>query len=317
MSKLIRRMAMLAKLETTYGTDPTPTGAADAMLVNEGIDFQPTGEVVQRSIIRSTFSPDGNVIGAKVVNLSFEMELKGGGWSASDPLAPEFCVPLQCCAMAVSTSVSGQRAYTPVTDPSSHKSCTFYFYRDGILHSVTGWRGSFALNLPVGQPGTIKFSGMGLWVDPTDTALPATITTVDLLPPPVKAVSLTIGSYTPVGVNGISLDMSNTITQRLDVNAAEGLAGIAITGRRPTGSLDPETDTLANFNPWTAWKAGTKSAIACTVGSDQGNRFDLSVPKAQYDEISYSNRDGTLIYNLPFTATINSAGDDEVSITFR
>ena len=317
MSKLTRKVVILAKLEATYATDPTPTGADDAILVNAGIDLRPTGERIERTIVRDTFSPAGNVIGAKVVALDIEVEAKGGGWDTDDPLPPEYDVLLQCCAMSVDVSITGQRTYLPVTDPADHESCTIYCYRDGILHIVTGCMGTFSLNLPVGGIPTLKFSMQGLWVDPTDTPIPGTVTTLDLVPPVVKGIGLTVGGYTPVGVNALSIDIGNQIIQRKDVNAAEGLTGLAITGRNPTGSLDPEVDTLSNFGVWAAWKAATKSAIACTVGSVAGNRFDLAVAKAQYDDVSYGDRDGTLIYALPFTATINSDGDDEVSLTFR
>lgn len=317
MSKLTRKVVMLAKLETQYGTDPVPTGADDALLINEAPSLTPTGERIERAIIRDTFSPAGNVIGAKVVNVEFEVEAKGGGWDTDDPLPPEFDVLLQCCAMSVDISVTGQRTYAPVTAVASHKSCTLYFYRDGILHKVTGCIGTFELNLPVGGIPVFKFSMQGLWVDPTDTANPGTVNTLDIVPPTVVGVGLAIGGYTPVGVNALSLTLGNQITQKKDVNAAEGLSGLAVTGRTPAGSLDPEADELANFNPWAAWKAATKAAVACTIGTTQGNRFDLAIPKAQWDEVSYGDRDGTLIYSLPFTCTINSDGDDEVAITFK
>ena len=34
MSRLARKTAILAKIETTYNTDPTPTGAANAVLIS-------------------------------------------------------------------------------------------------------------------------------------------------------------------------------------------------------------------------------------------------------------------------------------------
>ncbi len=316
MSKLTRKIVLLAKQEVTYGVDPTPSGAADAILVNEGLGFAPTGDKVKRVIVRDTLSPAGSVVGAKEVSVDIECEARGGGWQTDDPLAPEWEPLILACGMQVDTGTTGELKYLPLSDPAQHKSVTLYFFRDGIQHKVIGCRGSWTLDLAVGEIPIYKFSMRGLWVDPGDVALPS-ITVLDIVPPTCKSLGAQIAAYSPVGVNGISLGIGNTLVRKKDVNAAEGVSGIVITGREPTGSIDPEVDTLANFNPWDYWKNATKAAITCSVGSVAGNQFDVSVPKAQFDDVKYNDRDGMVVYDLPFIPTINSAGDDEIAITLK
>lgn len=315
MSKLTRKVVMLAKIESTYGTDPTPTAADDALLVNEGIEIRGSAKRIERTIIRDTFSPAGHIVGAIEQEITFEVEAKGGGWETDDPLPPEYDVLLRACGMSADNGTTGQLTYTPLTQ--DHESCTIYFYRDGILHSLVGCRGTWELRLPVDDLPVFRFTMRGLWADPSDSANPSSPTVLSLVPPRIVDLGLSIGSYSPVGVNSLQLAMNNTLVTKKCINATEGITGIEINARRPGGSLDPEVDTLANLNPWSAWKAATSAAIACTVGSVAGNRLDVSVPKAIYDEVGYGDRDGTLIYNLPFTCTENSSGDDELSLTFH
>ena len=54
---LMRKRTMLAKIEPIYGTDPTPTGAADAILV-KSLDVNPIeATLLPRDLIRPTCSP--------------------------------------------------------------------------------------------------------------------------------------------------------------------------------------------------------------------------------------------------------------------
>lgn len=205
--------------------------------------------------------------------------------------------------------------YRPLSDPSSMQSASIYFNRDGILHKAIGCRGNFSMNVSVGGIPTFRFDLRGLFADPTDTAM-VTPTTLDLTPPVAHGIGLKIGTMTPVA-NALSLDMGNTLGQRRDVNAAEGVTELMITGRRPSGSIDPEVDSLANFNPWDSWKNATPALIHCTIGSAPGNRITPVVPKALYEEVRYSEREGLLTYDLPFVAKMDtSAGDDEFRLIF-
>ena len=52
MPQLTRRRTILAKIETTYGTDPTPTGVANAILVRNLNITPQNSEIVSRDLIR-------------------------------------------------------------------------------------------------------------------------------------------------------------------------------------------------------------------------------------------------------------------------
>lgn len=170
------------------------------------------------------------------------------------------------------------------------------------------------LDMTVNQIGSIEFNMSGIYVDPLDQIMP-TPTILDLVPPACAGIGLTLGSYTPV-LSSLQLSLGNQIVQRKDLNADTGITGISIIDRQPAGSVDPEAAKLSDFNPWSAWSAGTRASISATLGSASGNKIAITVPKAQYGGPKYGDRDGTLVYELPFTPTIDATGDDELKLEF-
>jgi hypothetical protein len=218
----------------------------------------------------------------------------------------------------VSGSPEAAFAYKPQSDPDSVADAGIYFHADGIRHKALGCIGDASLGINVGQIPTITFNLSSLYATPTDVALPSP-DTLDLTPPVAHNIGLTVGSYSPVAVNALTLGLNNTVSRRDDVNASEGISSYAITDRRPQGSLDPEVDTLANFDPFTAWENASSAAVSAAVGNVSGNRVGLYVPKALYQRVQYQDRNGYRTYQLPFLARIDDttgAGDDELYLVY-
>ena len=192
-------------------------------------------------------------------------------------------------------------------------STSVYFWKDAILHRLLGAVGTWTLDAAVGKVATFQFKMSGLWVDPADSTLPAPALT-SLTGPQALAMGLRIGDYTPV-FTALKLDLGAKIEKRQDANAIEGLIGLIITGRSPTGSLDPEVDALAAYNPWDAWKSGTKGRLNGYLGSTPGNRWAVHVGAAQYSDLKYKDRTGLVAYDQSFLPCQERLGDDEIRLT--
>jgi len=208
--------------------------------------------------------------------------------------------------------------YRPQSDPSSVQDAGVYFHADGIRHKALGCIGDISLGINVGQIPTITFNLSSLYTTPMDQTLP-TPTTLDLVPPVANNIGLKVGTYAPVATNALTLSLNNDVTRRNDLNATHGISGYVITGRNPNGSLDPEVDSLANFNPFTAWENATTAAISAAVGSAAGNRVGLFVPKGLYSQVQYNDRNGYRTYSLNFRCRIDDttgSGDDELYLIF-
>ena len=85
MPRYARNAAILAKIETTYGTDPTPTGAANAILVSN-LTVNPLNATnVSRDLIRSTLGGYEQLVGTANLEASFDVELAGSSALGTAP----------------------------------------------------------------------------------------------------------------------------------------------------------------------------------------------------------------------------------------
>ncbi len=119
MSLLNRRRVLLAKIETTYGTDASP-GNADAVLIQQaGLMLKPLeGAEVSRDLIRPYFGSNGKIKVENFATLEFSVELAGSG-TAGTP--PAYGYLLRACGLAetiVGAAITGN-TITPISDPYS------------------------------------------------------------------------------------------------------------------------------------------------------------------------------------------------------
>ena len=208
--------------------------------------------------------------------------------------------------------------YKPQSDPDSVQDVAVYYNMDGTQFKSLGGICDMSLNFQVNQIPSITFNVSSLYNTPTAVVLPSP-TTVDLTPPKAYNMGARIGTYTPTAANALTLSMNNQVTRRDDLNATYGIVGYRITARSPQGSIDPEIDAIGTFDPYTAWENVTAAAVSAAVGSSNGNRVGLCVPKGIYRRIEHQDRNGYRTYNLPFTCRIDDTsggGDDEFYLIF-
>src|SRR5262245_48797464 len=154
MTKYARNKAVLVKLETIYGTDPTPTGAANAMQVT---NFRPepiVGQDIRRDLLLPYMGHQGVILTGNYGRVSFDVELAGSGTAGA---APAWGGLLQACGMAETEDPLGlEVTYNPIS--TSHKSVAIYYFQDGIRHVLLGARGTFKLAMQPGQIPRLSFT---------------------------------------------------------------------------------------------------------------------------------------------------------------
>lgn len=79
MSLLTRKRTVLAKIESAYGTDPTPTGAANAVLIKNLTLVPIAASLVGRDLIRPYLGNSEQLLAEKYVTMDFEVEFAGSG----------------------------------------------------------------------------------------------------------------------------------------------------------------------------------------------------------------------------------------------
>jgi len=219
-----------------------------------------------------------------------------------------------CGASGSVTLTSGLEKweYNPIS--SGFASLTLYAYRDGMLYKVTGARGTFEFTSEAGGYPKIKWTFKGLFNDPVDAALPAA-TYDSAVPPIAESAALTIGGWAAGVYGAFSFSLENTLAVKKDINSAEGLHSISITGREPKGTFDPLAVLEATRDFWAKWKAAAQEAFSITIGSTQYNRIEVTAPKVQASEINPGDREGELSYEVALHFA-QDTGDDELVLTF-
>lgn len=312
---LTLKRILLAKEESTYGQDPTPTVGSNAIDA-EKIDISYEGDVLERNPVRGDLSPVEPVLGKRWVKISFDVELKGSGSAGT---APKLGDLLEACGMSELVDAGSSVVYLPTS--TVQKSITMYLYDlqdsgSAVLHKVEGARGTFQVAAEAGQVAKLSFTFYGLYNVPTDVAVPSAPTFESTKPPVCESAALTLNAISSLVVAGASLDMQNNVVPSDDVNSEHGISKFAITGRKPSGKINPEAVSLSVYDFFTDWKNATARALSMVIGSAAGNKCTISAPKLTIDSIGQEDGNGLLRRGLPFRLA-RSSGNDEVQFKFE
>lgn len=307
---LNHRSVILAKVESTYNTDPTPATSADEVLVENFSWSYANARMAERMPLRESKGKLAPIYAGTLVQMSFECEIKGSGAAGT---APEVGALLQACGLSETIVASTSVTYEPAS--SALKSCTVYFYRDGKLLIVTGCVGAVTGSLAVGAVGKLSFTLTGHLVSETDVSLPTASYDSTVPVPMINLSSFLIDSKTP-GITRFEFDLGNEVATPEDMVASDGYGTIQVTGRRVTVGFDDEDVVVATYDWLTKWTGGSAVAIATgTIGSTAGNRYAISLPAVTYTELSAGDKSGIVTRDVRGQAA-ESSGDDEISIAF-
>ncbi len=205
--------------------------------------------------------------------------------------------------------------YTPTSDPDAMESLTLYLYLDGLLHKMTGARGTFTVEGKGGEYAKFKFEFTGNYIDPVDAVMPATPTYETQKPPMVELANLTIDGVNTLYASSFSFDMGNDVVIRENINNAEGYAGALIVARAPTSSFDPEAELVADHDFFGKMKTGDEMEFEVHVGNTKGNVVTFYGPNVQYRSMNYGERNSIRTMDVQMALTTNNA-DDEILIAF-
>ncbi len=315
MPLLYNKRALLAKTESTYNTDSTPTGAANAILVRN-LEIQPIdAEQVNRDLVRPYFGASDILISNVRSRVTFEVEMAGAGSAGA---VPKYGPILKACGMGedIITTPGAQKViYKPVSEAFS--SCTIYVNIDGVTHKITGCRGTVSLNMTVGQIPVYQFELMGIYRAPVDVSFSSLNTAYSCFQAPLvfnntNSTGFQFHSYA-AELQSLELQVGMDMVYReLVGNTKE----VLLTDRNTTGTVQFDAVTMATRDYFT--DAVTSDTGNCTVthGITAGNRVKLTVPRANITTLNYVEQNGITQYSIPFTAlpSNNGTGDDEFSI---
>jgi hypothetical protein len=309
-SVLTRRRLILAKIESTYGTDSTPSGASNAILVRN-LEIQPlVADTVNRDLVRPYMGQADQLLAQTRVEVTFEVELAGSGTAGT---APAYGPVLRSCGLSETLVTSTSATYAP--ESSGFESSTIYYHEDGIRHKLTGCRGTFDISAEVGAIPSIAFSLTGIYNAPTDETLPTPTYANQAAPLLFKEGNTT--SFSAFSYSGClqsyNFSLANDVIYRELVGCSKE---ILITNRMPSGTVVIEAPTIATKDFFTIATGSSTGSITFQHGTTAGNRCTVTTAQSDLGNLTYSDQDGVQMLNMPFIAVPTSSGNDELSIAY-
>jgi len=304
---LTKRRLLLAKIETTYGTDPTPA-ATDAVLVSS-LEVQPLQlELKDRELILGYLGNTEMVVGQRLVSVSFDVEIAGSGTAGT---APKWSALMQACGFSETIVASTSVTYAPIS--SAFKGVTLYFFADGVRHKVTGCRGTWSMGKEVGEIPKISFEFTGIFNAPTDETQPSPTFSNQADPVVVNSANtatLQVHGYAAC-LSAFSLDLANETPFRQLAGCTQQ---IMITDRKPAGEVTIEAPTIAAKNYFSAASTQTAGQFSWVHGTTAGNIVTFTAPTCTLGSPEYEDSDGIIMLKLPFMPQPTAAGNDEFTL---
>lgn len=314
-----RKTLILLKLETTYGVDAAPTGAANALLVS-GLDIKPlNASNAKRNNVRPFFGGSEELPGPRYVTMDFSLEQTGPGTVAT---SPAWGAALQACGFAETLTATLRADYTLITNGA--KSATIYWYDDGLLHKATGAYGNPTIKYPAGEIPSISFSFMGLYSTPTVVTTPAATLTAWKQPQvfmSANSSAISLGGthaagVAPAIVGGVSYPSQGieiSVNNKIDFNALLGGETIDFSDRDVTAKVTFDLDATQEAAAYTAVETASLTTLGFQHGTVANQRILVWAPSVQRTNPSKAEVNGKRL--VPFDLRlIPVAGNDELRI---
>ena len=307
MPKLWRKRVLLAKVESTYGTDAAPA-ATDAVLARS-LELEVEAELLERELVRPTLGNLPALSAMRRCRVRAEVELAGPGAAGTTPAWGRL---LRGCGLSETVTAGTKVDYQPATD--GHESLTLHWFADGVVHKVTGARGTASLRLEAGQIPVLTFEFTGLYQDPTDQALPTADVSAWKTPViPSRAETPTFDLHgISCTARSFELDIANGVIFRDLVGASD----VLVTDRAPRGSASIEAVPTSVKNWFATARQGTLGPFSLVHGTTAGSIVEITAPAVQVRTVRYEEADSVVFQTLELGFTEQS-GDDELTITAR
>lgn len=302
---------VLAAVEATYGTDATPTAAANAMRVK--VDFNPIdGDQEALEYDAGRGGSKGSVQRNKRLTGTLTGYVAGSGAAGTPPAIGPL---LQMCGLKPTVTTAEKVVYKPtfpVTD-----SCTLHIFRGKNKHPALGCRGNLEVSLGPNALPKFTFNNIiGLFVDPASVG---SFQSADfsqfenpLVTDPVSITKMQLFGQ-DVNMAELTLRLGNTVTYRAVVNNES----VQVTGRMPQIEVLFEEPLIGDFD-WYS-KLSKFGALAYQLGQDvvdAGHIFELTAANVQLNSITPTYVDG-ISHLRCVLDVVPTARDNDFEMIFR
>ena len=325
---LTRRQILLAKIETSYGTDAVPQASnsyeairlIDPFVLDLGQDMV---EVSGGNLSRGRSRPIATV---RPTGITFRSYVHGitspaSGYIYTAAAKPALGDLFRACAMFETLETvgyaGGRYRYAPSADVGSDSSVTIVAHQDGFEHRILGCRGNVNFIYQGSAPVIAEFNLRGMLSTEASTTRSAPTGLPTIVPPRwVGSGSIFVESLSGV-VENLNLNTNNTVLEDRASNASSGsgITAIILTDRAPGGSFDPEATDPGTLNFFAQWRASSGAVLSVQTNVTTGNRFTLTASQVVFKKVSWGDKSGLSVFASDFEAYERS-GQDEWNLVF-
>lgn len=311
MAKSMKKMLLLAKVETTSGTDAVPTTALNAILCRAFMPEPITAEQVQRNLIRPYKGNSGSLTVGEHRKFTFEVELAGSGTAGT---APAWGPLLKACGFSETVTAGTSVAYDPVSE--GEPTLTLYGYLDKTRFIVTGAKGTVSFELNAKGIPVMKFEFIGSYTAPNEEAGAPTGVDYTKFKQPLTVGKVNTPTFSFHGLAAIASAFSLNWGAILTWRDLIGYQGANSEDRQPSGSVTLEMPTITVKNWAEMVRLSTTGVAQLIHGTTAGNIVQFDMPAVQPKPFTLQDDQSVAMLSIPFDVNPVS-GNDELKITVK
>lgn len=295
-----------------YGVDPTPTGAANAMLMTN-VQFQPMeGQEVSRNLELPYQGAQESINVGLYCVLTGDVELVGSGTLG---VAPAWSPLIRACGAAEVLTVGEKVEYTPITD--GQESVAAYFMIGTNRYVLLGGRATGTITINAAGIPVLRVTITGLFTIPAVAVRP----TVDLSKwqKPQAASKATTPVYTIDGIPFVGRDFSLNLGCDVQTRMLFNQERVLIVDKAESIAMTVEAVPFTTYNP--VERAGSITAepprvpIEVKHGTIAGRIVDIKANACVQGRFAGS-QENQKVEEWPLTfVPLPTAGNDQWKIT--
>jgi hypothetical protein len=318
MSRYTRNTVIVALVEGTYGTDITPTGT-NAMLASKPQITPLSASNQARDVLVGYLGQKEELVGARFVQCSFDIELVGSGTAGTRPAWGDLML---ACAWAEAVTAVTRVDYTPIS--TAFQSVSLYWFDDGVRHKLIGARGDVSISMNINGIPVLSFAFKGLYTTPTATANLTPTVSGFMVPQVVNkqnSADLTFGgTHTPSGAPAItggtvypSRGIEFALGNQVDHVPLLTTESIEVTQRAATCKFSVDLTAAQEVTFMGYVEAATLNSVGLVHGTAAGKKTLLWLPNVQLVNPTLTDVNGKRLVSFDGRA-VPSAGNDEARL---
>lgn len=319
MGRNTRNTVILAKAETTYGVDASPTGS-DAVLVSNPSSKLGTNNA-RRGFVRPYFGASEELVGTKWRDMAFNCELVGSGTAGT---APQWAPLVKACGFQEILETGVRADYAPLTD--EQPSVTLYAFMAGARQKALGARGKLTLGMKQGEIPELRFAFTGLdggiavanpsGVDFGGWQTPQVVTNANSTVLNLGG-TVNLDDDVPVVTGGVgypSLGLELDLGIEVPFTPLVGGESVDVTERQVSGRITLDLTATQEVAMEGGVIANTLTSIAFLHGTVAGKKVLVYLPRVQLINPADEDLNGRLLKSYDIVGVPNASGNDELRI---